>query len=178
MEYRQINLKNASIYTFFSEYLNLKTRIDKIQNLFAGLKHLFASIQTKSNLYLQLENSTLTNEEDFLINQYHGYWLEASNQYVIKSEAFLKDMLDIEQDFQSFGRVHSLVQSMSSSRFQALLNSQCGIPNNLSTVSLINCNFLWVARMSTSLALVMKSCLCESLHSLTQNMPDIGNVQL
>ena len=164
---------------FLSEYRILRIRIDQILNLFAGLKHLFASIQTKSNLYLQIESSDLTNEEDFMVNQYHDSWLEASNKYVIKSEVFLKDLLAIEHDFQSFGRCHASVKSMNFSRVQALLKRQCGVQNNLSTLALINCNFLNVARMSSSLALTMKSIICESLHPiLIGNTHDIGNVRI
>ena len=114
-----------------------------------------------------------------MVNQYHDSWLEASNKYVIKSEVFLKDLLAIEHDFQSFGRCHASVKSMNFSRVQALLNSQCGVQNNLSMISLVNCNFLYVARMSSSLALTMKSIICQSLHPmLFGNAPDIGNIEL
>ena len=104
----------------------------------------------------------MTNEENFIVNQYHDSWLEASTQFVIKSEVFLKDLLNVEHDFQSFGRCHASVKSMNFSRVQALLNSQCGVQNSISMISLINCNFLYVARMSSSLALTMKSIICES----------------
>ena len=164
---------------FLSEYRILRIRIDQILNLFAGLKHLFASIQTKSNIYLQLENSDLNTEEDFIVNQYHDSWMEANNQFVIKSEVFLKDLLAIEHDFQCFGRCHASVKSINFSRVQVLLNSKCGVQNSISTISLINCNFLYVARMSSSLALTMKSIICQSLHPmLIGNAPDIGNIKL
>ena len=116
-----------------------------------------------------------------MVNQYHDSWLEASNKYVIKSEVFLKDLLAIEHDFQSFGRCHASVKSMNFSRVQALLNSQCGVQNSISMISLINCNFLYVAKKqeSSSLALTMKSIICQSLHPMLMgNAPDIGNVKL
>lgn len=153
--------------------------MDKIQTLFTELKHLLAldCIQSNRQLYFPLEESSLTNEESFVVSQceemYHQLMSHRS-RHCITSEVFIQDvdLATLTKDINAFGRAVSAGTAILFARLQDFLNDQCGA--SLSMTSLVNCSLLIMLRHTASyynVRLILKDLICESLAPLAEERP-------